>query len=289
MARNKAAQEAHRAERAAEEKAEEAAANPAVEAAARLGFVVRAAIFATMGVLALGLMLGRSGPTDPRGSLKLFSGMLGDPWGRLLLVAVAVGLAGFSLWYFLRVFADPLGRSGGGKGWMRRLGFLGRGAAYGALLLFSIQLALGGGGEDEETVVRRVVSAVLEHPLGPWLIAGCGLAAAAAGVVQFSRAVRRSPRQDLAKQEMSKEERAAAENLGRFGAVARGMIFVLLGWFAIQAAVWRDPEQARGVSGALAALAAQPAGRFLLGAVGVGLIALALYCLACARWLRQAA
>ena len=45
-----------------------------------------------------------------------------------------------------------------------------------------------------------------------------------------------------------------------------------------------DPKQARGLGGALAALAAQPHGALLLGLVAVGLIAFGAYSLLLARY-----
>lgn len=278
---------ARRSNREAKKKARQATRHPALEAAARLGFLVRGAIFTTMGVLAVGMATGRSGATDPRGSLKLMTSLLGDPWERLVLIAIAVGLAGFALWYYLRTVVDPLGRTGEAKSWMHRLGFLARALAYSALLLFSLQLFLGIQGESEEQTLRRVISIALTNPLGPWLIAAAGLLSVAVGVVQIGRGVRRQAPQDLRKQEMAEEERVVAGNLGRIGSGARGVVFGVVGWFVVQSAIWRDPEQAKGIDSALATLATQTAGRFLLGLVGLGLVALGLYSAACARWLRR--
>jgi hypothetical protein len=101
------------------------------------------------------------------------------------------------------------------------------------------------------------------------------------------QAVRTSFRKDLEREDMTEAERRTAVTLGRFGLAARGGVFVVVGWFVVQAAVFRDPHQAKGLGGALGALAQQPAGRALLVALALGLVALALYCFAAVRWMRM--
>ena len=70
------------------------------------------------------------------------------------------------------------------------------------------------------------------------------------------------------------------------GAVARGLLFTLVGGFMIQAAVQRDPERGEGIEAAWLALLHEPYGRWLLGAVSLGIVAFGLYSMLCARWMR---
>jgi hypothetical protein len=74
--------------------------------------------------------------------------------------------------------------------------------------------------------------------------------------------------------------------VGRIGMAARGVVFVMLGFFVLQAALHVDPKQAKGLDGALATLAAQPFGPWLLGAVALGLVAFGAYSVLCARGIR---
>ena len=270
-------------EATAKSEAQKAASNPALELAARTGWAVKALLYLTMGVLALGLALGRSGATDQRGSLKMLSGL--GPWGTALLVAVAVGLAGYALWSYLGALLDPLGQ-GGERSLGRRLAALGGGIAYTGLLLFSLQLLFGRQGGTSDSTLPGAVASLLDRPFGPWLAGAVGVAGIAAGVAQLVQAARSSFQKDLEREEMTESERRVAVALGRFGAAARGGVLVVIGWFVVQAAVLRDPHRAKGIGGAFGALAEQPAGRVLLVALALGLVALALYSLAAARWMR---
>ena len=66
--------------------------------------------------------------------------------------------------------------------------------------------------------------------------------------------------------------RKIVEWLGRGGGVARGIVFITAGVFLVVAAVRSQPRQAKGIDSSLRALAATPAGPWLLVLVAVGLI-----------------
>ena len=70
------------------------------EALARSGFVARGVIYAVIGVLAVKVAIGSGGKTtDQSGALETIAE---QPFGKILLILVAIGLAGYSLWRFFR-------------------------------------------------------------------------------------------------------------------------------------------------------------------------------------------
>ncbi len=64
------------------------------------------------------------------------------------------------------------------------------------------------------------------------------------------------------------------------------MVFLVIGVFLAQAALQLDAQEARGLGGALSALAAQPFGPYLLGLVALGLVAFGLFMFVVARYRR---
>jgi hypothetical protein len=58
----------------------------------------------------------------------------------------------------------------------------------------------------------------------------------------------------------------------------------LIGYFLIQTAIKADPNQTRGLDGALAELAKQPFGRVLLGTAALGFVAYGVYMYILARY-----
>src|SRR5439155_11326729 len=79
---------------------EEVAARRGFELLARSGFVARGFIYGIIGLLAVKLALGDGGKTtNQKGALKTIAH---QPAGKVLLILMAVGLAGYALWRFVR-------------------------------------------------------------------------------------------------------------------------------------------------------------------------------------------
>jgi hypothetical protein len=261
-----------------------AAANPALELLERLGYVVRGALYAVMGLLALEIVLSVAGgkATDLTGSLVV---LVSNPFGKLVLIIVAIGLAAYSLWGFTRAIYDPLHRGSDASGYMARLGFVSSALSYAAIAFFAIQL-LAGSGATTNDGTKNTISSVLTHPAGGALTILIGLVVIGVALGQFLEAYRATFARDLKGAEMSPRTRDVVVKLGRFGMFARGVIFLIIGWFVVQAGIHHDPAQTQGFSGAFVFLLAQPFGRILLGIVALGFVALGLHSFACARWVR---
>lgn len=83
---------------------------------------------------------------------------------------------------------------------------------------------------------------------------------------------------------MSAHTRQAFTALGVFGHLARMVIFGLVGYGLIKAAMNYDPNKAIGLDGALSKVSQYSYGPLLLGVVAAGLIGFALYSIADARY-----
>jgi Domain of Unknown Function (DUF1206) len=261
-----------------------AASSPALEILERLGYAVRGALYAVMGLLALKVVLGVAGgqTTDLTGSLV---SLISNPFGKLTLIVAAIGLAAYSLWGFVRAIYDPLHRGSDASGYMARLGFVTSALSYAALVIFAVQL-LAGSGASAADGTQKTVASVLTHPAGGPLTILIGLVVIGVALGQFLESYRATFAKDLKGAEMSAATRDTVIKLGRFGMFARGVIFLVIGWFVVQAGIHHDPAQAQGFGGAFVFLLAQPFGRILLGIVALGFVALGLHSFACARWVR---
>jgi hypothetical protein len=83
---------------------------------------------------------------------------------------------------------------------------------------------------------------------------------------------------------MSHAVERAFTAIGTFGHLARMVVFGLVGYGLLKAAMDYDPQQAIGLDGALNQLSQASYGPFLLGVVAAGLIGFALYSIADARY-----
>lgn len=125
---------------------------------------------------------------------------------------------------------------------------------------------------------------MLDLPFGKWIVGAVGLGFLAAGAYNLYRSLTKKFREHLREHEMGNTERRSAIVVGVAGHAARAVVFGLIGAFLIKAALEYDPNEAIGIDGALRKVAQQPYGEVLLGAVGAGLVAYAVYCLVQARY-----
>ena len=255
-----------------------------MERTARLGYVVRGVIYGTMGVLALGMAVGLdSGTTDQRGALI----PLGESAvGRLFLLVVIVSLLAYAGWGFIRAIYDPLHRGDDPPGIASRIGFAWSGLNYAALAVFAAGLMLGGSKSGGDSV-QKIVGWALDLPAGGIIVTVAGAIGILGGFGQFMDAYKAGFRKDLKRNQMTAAQRITVDSLGRFGMVARGVIFGTVGIFVLVAGLNHDAADAHSFGPAFAAVAREPLGHVLLALVALGFVALGLHSWANARWVRM--
>jgi hypothetical protein len=263
--------------------AERAARSPWARALARWGLVARGVLYALVGILALKVaLLGRGATPDRESALRSIAD---QPFGRLLLGAIAVGLAGYALWQLARAALG--GNLEGGaedEGMFRRIGYAARGLFYGAVFVSTTMLVIGADGGGDKQKEDKATAYVLDLPGGPFLVAGIGLGFVGAGLFNFYYGVTRKFRENLKLVKMSAAEDKAYTVVAIVGLVARGVVFSLIGLFLLRAAYEYDPKEAVGIDGALAELAQASYGPLLLGLTAAGLFAFGLYSFIQARY-----
>jgi hypothetical protein len=136
------------------------------ESLARAGFVARGLIYGLIGILAIKLAVGHGGTkADQQGALKTIAQ---QPLGKVLLILVAIGLAGYALW---RLFRALLGHGPeDSDGTFDRVAAFASGIVYAALCALAITILLGSGSQNE----HKTAAGVLGWPAGTWLVGIAG-------------------------------------------------------------------------------------------------------------------
>lgn len=265
--------------RAARAEGEQLAHSRQLEWLARAGLVARGVIYAIIAVLALKLALGDGGKaTNQQGALKTIAH---QPFGKALLVVVAIGLAGYAVWRLVRaaIGHGPEARDSG----QDRLAGLASGVAYGLLCVAAVKILLASGTSGSGGP-QKAAGGVLGWTGGTWLVGLAGVVMLVVAAEQVSKGVTRKFLEKSKTSEMSRGVRRSFTALGVFGHVARGVVFALVGYGLIRAAVDYDPHQAIGLDGALAKLGQASYGPLLLGVVALGLLGFGAYSVADARY-----
>lgn len=260
-----------------------AASHPWLEKLARFGYAAKGLVYFIVGLLAAQAAIGSGGKTtDTSGALQE---IVVRPFGKLLLGLVAIGMIGYVLWRFVQAVLDPehANQSNSAKRIVQRIGYLFSAIAYSGLAITAVKLILdagGTGGETKEDWTRMV----LAQPLGQWLVGLAGVLVLGVGASYFYRAYKADFQEHFKRGQMSSRQRKWAKRIGQFGIAARGVVFCIIGLFVIVAARQSDASEVKGLGEALAVLAQQPYGAWILGIVALGLISYSIYLLIEARY-----
>ncbi|HET7454256.1 MAG TPA: DUF1206 domain-containing protein [Solirubrobacterales bacterium] len=245
---------------------------------ARAGLVARGVVYAIIGVLALKLALGDGGKaTDQQGALQTIAH---QSFGELLLILVAVGLGGYALWRLIRAAVGHGAEQRDST--FERIAALDSGIAYGLLCIAAVQIltsSSGGSGSAKETT-----SGVLGWTGGTVIVGVAGAILIGVAVYQAYKGLSRKFLEDAKTEEMSEGVQKCYTALGVFGHVARAVVFALVGYGLIKAAIDYNPKEAIGLDGALRELAHASYGPALLGLVAAGLIGFGAYSIVDARY-----
>jgi Domain of Unknown Function (DUF1206) len=232
-----------------------------------------------IGVLAIKLALGDGGKaTNQQGAMHT---IVQQPLGKVLLVLAAIGLAGYALWRLVRA---ALGHGPEDSDDAKdRVAALGSGLGYAALCASAVKILVGSGGGNNGHP-DKATAGVLGWPGGPVLVVIAGLVVIGVGLYQGKRGVGRDFLDDSKTWRMSEGFKKAFTALGVFGHLARMVVFALVGWFLIKAAIDYKPHQAVGLDGALSKLAHASFGPLALGVVAAGLIGFGLFSIVDSRY-----
>lgn len=246
---------------------------------ARAGLVARGVVYGIIGLLALKLALGDGGKaTNQEGALQTIAH---QSFGELLLVLVAIGLGGYSLWRLVRAAVGHGAEQQDST--FDRISALDSGIAYGTLCITAIGIltSSGGGGSGSP---KSTTGGVLDWTGGTLLVGIAGAILVGVAVYQAYEGLAKKFPEDAKTGEMSPAVEKAYTALGMFGILARAVIFALIGYGLIKAAVDYNPKEAIGLDGALRELAHASYGPALLGLVAAGLIGFGLYSIVDARY-----
>ena len=263
-----------------------AEASPWIEGLGRFGYAAKGTVYLVVGWLAVQAALGRGGQmTDQQGALSYIAEA---PFGRSLLVVFAVGLVGYAVWQLVRAVLDTERHGSDVRGLLTRSIYAGVVVIYVGLAVSAMRLAMGAGrGQGGTEQAQGWTAWLMSQPLGVWLVGLVGAGIAANGLYQFYRAFKSNLTEDLNLTDLGATQRTWVTRIGRSGYTARGVAFIMIGGFLVAAAVHTNPGEAQGLDGALATLAGQPFGPYLLGLVAAGLAAYGIFAFVEARYRRM--
>jgi Domain of Unknown Function (DUF1206) len=248
---------------------------------ARAGFAARGAMYALIGILAIEIAFGNGGhKADQSGAVRVVAN---TPFGGVLLWLLVIGFAGMALWRLSEALYGGPGADG--RKASNRLIAAFKTVLYGFIAYGITKYALGlGAPKSSNKQSVDLTATAMRHPGGRILVGIVGLVLIGVGVWLAWRGFERKFLAELRTGEMTPQTKKVVTFLGRYGGVARGIVFAAAGLFLLIAAVNANAHQAKGIDATLRAFTQTPAGPWLLVLVAIGLVLFGGYSFAESRW-----
>lgn len=249
---------------------------------ARFGYAAKGIVYGSSGILAT-LAAFDLGDNDTVGSTGALSKIAEQPFGRVLLAAITVSLMGYVLWRFIQAALDPEYTGRDFSDIVRRLSYAYSGFAY-IGVAFSAVKVLTYATEGESKTPADWAFEIMQQPFGRWLVMGGGLLFSGIGFYYFYRAIKAKFRQQFKLHKMSDVAKTWAVLLGRIGIAARGVVYVVIGFYGVKAGWEFNPDMIKTTEDALAVFSSNPTDEIILGTLGIGFIAYGAHMLFQARY-----
>lgn len=238
-----------------------------------LGLVAKGLVYSIIGALTALVALDMGGEVAGRSDVIQF--LQNQPFGTFILFFLSVGILAYALWRLYTAIADPKQKGSDFSGLVKRFGYLCSASIY---LLFSISIFMSAWGATQSGNTREYyLSHLMEKPYGPPIFALAGLILIGVGIYQMYRGYSGKFLEDLNPGHGARASKI--KTAGKYGYIARGVVFGLLGYFVFQAGITQNASMVRGIEGAFTFLEQQSYGTYLMGVLALGLLVYGLFTL----------
>ena len=240
----------------------------------RLGYFSRAILYTVLGLVAL-----TSAGKIAEGTNGVFQAIQDYPAGTVILWIMVVGLVAYALFRFCSPLFDIENNGSDTKGWGKRIGHAGSGIAHLALAYSAYKFATSdtGSGGGSGGGAQEAASGVLSFELGGIVLGLLGIALFIAAFHQAKKGITGSFMHRI-----SPRAPDFTRWLGGAGFLARGVVYVVIGWSLFQAGFMSGGSgQVKTLGDAVASLAG---GGIIFTLTAIGLLLFGIFSLILARY-----
>jgi len=242
--------------------------------AVRVGMVAYGIVHLTIAWLGIQLALGdHSGSASRNGALRQLAQ---QPFGKVVVWVVAVGMFLLVLWKLLEAFIDFTLEDGATKVAKPATNVF-KAIVYGTLGVSAVHVATGSKSKSRTT---DYTATLMDQPFGRWLVGLVGLAIIGYGVHLAYRGWSEKFLEHLDPEGRSGDSGKAYKLFGKLGYIAKGIAIGVIGVLFVYAALDHSAKKSGGLDQALHKVLQQPFGPVLLFAISVGIGCYGLFCFA---------
>ena len=232
------------------------------------GYISHGLIYLLIGGFAIAAGLTTSDEKDSAGVL-LF--IVEQPFGKVLLCVLILGLICFVVWRMTQAFLNTEDEK-----WPMRVAYFVIGVTFLGITFLAIK-ALSGSAESSDDSAESWSSLILSFPLGRWLLGVVFVVVLGIGAYQAYCGIAKTFADQLDLSSYSKKVRSLILWTCTVGYMTRSILILLIAAYLFRAVWFLDPDEAQGIGGALDTIHDQAFGRWLISAVGLGLMAYSVY------------
>ncbi len=253
-----------------------------VKKIARIGYAAKGIVYGITGLLTFlaAFDLGAE-KTDQLRVLKFLDE---QTFGNILLGILGAGLFCYSFWRFIQAISDPENIGTDKKAKVKRTAFFISGCIYfGLAVLGFYRVFSAGGARGSGNSMQQ--SPWLSTDVGLIILGVVGLAFIGTGIYQFIRIYKKSFMKKFQLKQMKNEKKKKLiTNTAYLGMSSRGILFLIIGYFAIRAAFTANTSEIKTTMEAFSFLQDSGHGPWLLGIVAAGLVAYSIYMFLMAKY-----
>ena len=256
-----------------------------IKIAGKAGLVAIGVVYSLIGLLTFAAALDL-GETSEQGKIsQVLSWVQDQVFGQILLALITLGLLCYTVWRFVEAIMDTDGQGNGIRGLALRASYLSYGVIYAALTYSAAKLLFTRGSSqgDDSTSRETLTQQLLELPYGRWLVGAFALGTAGVGIFQIYLALSGTYRVIIEESKIDTRAKEILVRSGIVGYVARAIVWLIIGYFLLQAALQGDSSEAGDTDTALNYLEYQY-GSLTLATVGLGLVCYGIFQFVRARY-----
>lgn len=240
------------------------------EKLARAGMVAKGAVYAIIGTLTAMAAFNLGGSKSGKDNALQF--LAGQPFGKVLLGALAIGLFGYTFYRIYEAINGPGESWSEAKGFIKRAGYIVSGIFYGALGFTAAKMVLG---ESSGSGGNSMISTLMSKPYGAYLVGFVALCLLGKAVFQIYKAYSDKFREDVNESSLGRKEQKALMRAGQIGFTSRGIVSGIVAFLFFKVALGNGGD----TGGKVAAFdfLQDTFGATVMGIVALGLVAYAVF------------
>ncbi|WP_373512355.1 DUF1206 domain-containing protein [Persicitalea sp.] len=254
-----------------------------IEIAARTGLTAKGIVYSLVGILTFMAAFEMGTGDDKGGKSQALEWIEEQPFGQVLLGLIAIGLLCYSVWRLVEAFLDTEDKGSDAKGLVVRSRYVFSGLMYAASTFYAAKLLFGSGSDDGSDTRETVAQKLLQQPYGQWLVGAVALGVMAVGVYQAYYSLSGKHRKKIQKTKLDNKVKETLLASGKVGYIARGIVWLLIGYLFLRAALQSDSSEAGGSDSAFSFLE-QAWGSWVLAIVALGLVCYGIFSFVRARY-----